>query len=198
MGKLKKKNGKRHYERMQEAVNAPAPEPYVDPRSVVKEARARIMGLDPSDAMLTEMLVSQPGQAIYAGARNADEARHLWAVFCAFDAADDAYSRRVIGRQRFPSVSRLEMMPERFETRADDRPDTRTEDEKVRDARNGMARWEGFMVSLGPYFRFCVVSAARQTCGTLIVDGRLTTAGEAFVRAMRALRECSERGSVSV
>ena len=195
MGRLKKakKHGKRDYERMQETINAPMHEPYVDPRQVVKEARARIMRLDPTDAMLTEMLVSEPGQAIYAGAKNLDEAKKLWAVFCAFDAVDDAYSRRVIGRPRFANVSRLEMMPERFETRADDRPDTRTEDEKVRDAKNAKARWEAYMADIGPYFRHCVIAASRQTHEMFLIEGKLTLAGDYFVRAMRTLRECYER-----
>ena len=39
-----------------------------------------------------------------------------------------------------------------------------------------------------------ITRASRQTCGALVIGGRLSTTGAAFVAAMRMLRQVVERG----
>lgn len=52
-----------------------------------------------------------------------------------------AYERycAVFGKSPYPKCATIETAPERFETRADDRPDFRSEEERERDAKN---RWQ--------------------------------------------------------
>ena len=86
------------------------------------------------------------------------------------------------------------MLPERFETRADDRPDIRSEDERDRDAVNGWMGWRGALQSLGAHDASLIIRASRQTCGALVIGGEVSTTGSAFVAAMRALRQVVDRG----
>lgn len=166
--------------------------PAEDARVVAFNARIRHFG--PSVDAASVMLADPAGQAIHIGARDADEAGKLWDVFARYDAADERYSRRILGQPRFANVGRLDILPERFETRADDRPDLRSEDERDRDAVNGWMRWQGAMQSLGAHDAGLITRASRQTCGALVIGGRLSTTGAAFVAAMRMLRQVVERG----
>lgn len=166
--------------------------PAEDPRVVVLNARTRHFGPEVDAASV--MLSDPAGQAIHLGARDADEAARLWDVFARYDAADETYFRRIIGRHRFANVARLDMLPERFETRADDRPDIRSEDERDRDAVNGWMGWQGALQSLGAHDASLIIRASRQTCGALVIGGEVSTTGSAFVAAMRALRQVVDRG----
>ena len=163
-----------------------------DPRVVALNARIRHFGPEVDAASV--MLADPAGQAIHIGARDADEAGKLWDVFARFDAADETYFRRIIGQPRFANVGRLDMMPERFETRADDRPDLRTEDERDRDAVNGWMRWQGALQAIGAHDAGLIIHESRQTCVAMFIGGRLSTTGASFVAAMRSLRQVVERG----
>lgn len=185
---------KRDLEAVRETVHAPPPEPYEDPRVVVLNARARVMCKEPTPALLSDMIGEPSGQAITIGARDSAEASKLWDLFKRFDMADEVYFRRIIGRARFPNVARLEMLPERLETRDDDRPDHRDEDQKDRDASNNWARWHGLLGFLAAHERSAIIGASRRTTGDLHKGGKLTTAGQTFIAAMRILREVEERG----
>lgn len=158
------------------------------PLDTVMHARARQMGYKPSDALLSPMLCEQAGQAIRIGAKTADEARNMWDTFCAFDGVHERYCRCVLNTSRHPPVSKMEFMPERMETRADDRPDLRTEDEKIRDARNAMSEWDDNLSKLQRWDEKIIRSVSRQ-CETLHVNGDLTNAGISFINAMRQLVE---------
>lgn len=187
--KHKRKATKREIEAMNERIERRhAVEVYEDPRSVVITARSRLIGEAASDSLLSPMLCEPAGRAIKIGARNSDEAGKLWDVFKRLDAADETYFRRAIGRPRFPSVAKLEMMPETFETRPDDKPDLRDKDQKDRDAVNSWMRWQGYMGCLASHERHAITSVMRHTAGDTHVGQTLTTAGQAFVAAMRVLR----------
>lgn len=190
----RKRVTKRDLEAVREMVNPPPVEVYEDPRVVVIEARARVMFKKPGPDMLIEMHGEHAGQAISIGARDKDEAGKLWAEYRRLDGADETYFRRIIGKPRFPNVAKLEMMPEIFEARADDRPDHRDEDQKDRDAVNAWMRWQGFLGRLASYERAAIMAAIRQTSEQLHKGGALTTAGQSFVAAMRVLRSEVERG----
>lgn len=185
---------KRDLEAVREQIYAPQPEPYEDPREVVLGARARVMCVTQTPDLLWDMISEEPGQAISIGATCKDEARKLWDIFKRYDGADALYFRRIIGRSRFPNVAKLEMLPERMETRDDDRPDDRSEEQKDRDAVKGWMRWQGLLGHMAAHERYAISSAARGTGSALHKGGKLTTAGQAFVAAMRILREVEERG----
>lgn len=168
------------------------PAPVEDPRNVVQFARMRLHGLS-KEAAMSIMASEQAGLAIHLGARDEDERGKLWAIFTRYDGADETYFRRIIGRPRFANVTKMEYLPETFETRPDDRPDARSDDEKDRDAVNGWMRWQGKLGCLDRSESWIITKAARQTCPALVTGGRLTTTGAAFVAAMRMLRDVDER-----
>lgn len=165
-----------------EATTAPR-EPQEDPRAVVIAARIRA-GAPNADEAQRPMWGEAAGQAIAQQAPA--EAPELWDTFKRIDAADDAYARRFTGIRRFPNVAKLEMMPERFETRDDDRPDSRTPDEKDRDAVANWQRWQGLLASMCQGQRAVILDAMRHRM-RLMHGGKATKAGKAFVAAMQAL-----------
>lgn len=187
-----KKGGKRAMQKnWQEAEQVNMATIEIDnPTETVREARKRHMPRANRSTLLDPIMCEQAGQAITLAAEG-DEAAALWAVFTAYDRAHGTYSRLVLGRSRFPSISKMEFMPERLETRADDRPDLRTEDERVRDARNAMAAWDAHMAKLLPWQRHILAGVVRQA-ETLHDLGVLTAAGRSFVAAVRRLRDVVE------
>lgn len=159
-----------------------------NPTETVLNARARRLNAEPDRCFLGEMFGEDAGIAIHLGAKGLDEANTLWSLFKRYDRHDETFHRLVIGKPRFPAVSKLEFMPERMETRADDVIDTRTQDERIRDARNDKARWDGLLERLYPFQRIIIKRATRHM-ETLHERGALTSAGRSFVAAMRALSE---------
>lgn len=172
--------------------------PKEDPRIVVLAARRRHNNKPQNADMSHEMWGDLAGRAIIIGAdgltdRSAAERRDLaatlWDVFKRLDGCDETYFRRIIGRQRFPNVARMEYLPEAFETRPDDHHgEYRTEDEKDRAAVRNWMRWQGYLGSMSATEHCAIVSALRQRV-MLSHAGRLTGAGERFVSAMRRLVE---------
>lgn len=158
-------------------------EPQEDPRAVAIAARIRAGAPDANEAQ-RPMWGEAAGQAIAQQAPA--EAAELWDTFKRIDAADDAYARRFTGIRRFPNVTKLEMMPERFETRDDDRPDSRTPDEKDRDAVAAWTRWQGLLSRLRQDQHAIITDAMRHRA-RLMHGGKPTKAGKAFVAAMQAL-----------
>ena len=166
--------------------------PTEDPRKVVLDARRRMIRSPKGDVL--HPIYSHPcGRVIEAIARDWDEAIALWAVFDSIDRADDARARHVVGRSRFPTCTKLEYLTERFEARPDDRPDTRTDDEKARDARNAWDRWSCLLGRLPRYHRGAIIAAMRGVCDVMR-DNMVTLDGMLFVKAMRGLRYECERG----
>lgn len=178
-------------EAVQEAVRQAGAQVNEDPRETVKEARARAMGREATDLMLSPMFCEEAGRAIAIGAKA--DAQVLWAVFLGCDKAEHTYFARIIGRPRFPNISKLEHMPERLETRDDDNPDTRSDDEKHRDASNTWMRWQGYLGQIPRHQRRAIQRASWHQ-DELHKGGRLTVHGEAFVAAVRSLADVVERG----
>ena len=153
-------------------------------REVVRAARARHMAMQASAAMDEPMMGEEAGRAITIGAADEHEADQLWETFKLIDASDEAFSRRVLGKQRFPNVARMEMLPERMETRPDDRIDVRTADEKAADAKRSWAGWCELLGSLHMPLHAAMHMALRQR--VKLHQGRqLTRAGSLFVDAIR-------------
>ena len=189
--KARRRKRKKGYRKMFEVQAQGEPssrEPRENPTATVMQARARRLGKKPSRELLDDMLGDPCGEAIHLGIKSATEARRVWDVFKRMDAADDAFCRRIIGKRRFPAVSKMEFMPERLETSPNEPLDVRTEDEKVAAARDAHRNWSGLFDKLHPWQRHAIESAARGR-ETLQKQGALTAAGRSFVAAMQRLAE---------
>lgn len=153
-------------------------------REVVRAARARHLAMQASAMMDEPMLGDEAGRAIFIGSADEHEATRLYDTFKAIDASDDAFSRRVLNRSRFANVSKLELMPERMETRPDDRIDIRTEDEKAADAKRSWVGWCTLFDALHPPLHAALHMGLRQRV-KLHQGQALTLAGRLFVQALR-------------
>ena len=155
-------------------------------REVVREARARHLSMQPSDIMDAPMLGEQAGRAICIGATDEAEAERLWETFKIMDAAAETYARRILGRSRFPAVAKMEYLPERFETRADDRIGIRTPEEKDARAKKEWLRWCDLSSNLQPPLHAALHMSLRQKIQ--LHQGRgLTGAGRLFLAAIRRI-----------
>lgn len=144
-------------------------------------------------AVRAQSFEGQAGMAIHAGATDAREVERLWQVFTGLDGAEARYYRLYVGVNRHAKTAKIEMEPEPIETRPDDRPDLRDEDERARDAVNGWMRWQGYLGHLAAYEQTAIHDALKQRCD-MAREGQLTTAGQSFVRALRRLADVVERG----
>ena len=150
------------------------------------EARARRMGRPAKDAanMRDQMLGEQPGMAL-AISLQATDAKRLWQHYVALSSAEERYHRS-IGKSIHPKCAKIEMMQERFEVTAETPLDLRTEDERDRAAQVAWERWRLKRNCLRPSHQRAIDNA---TCGgvDLVIDGKVTRRGDAFVQAMLAL-----------
>lgn len=155
-------------------------------REVVREARARHLEMQASDIMDAPMLGEQAGRAICIGATDEAEAERLWETFKIMDAAAETYARRILGRSRFPAVAKMEYLPERFETRADDRIDIRTPEEKDIRAKKEWLQWCDLSSNLQPPLHAALHMSLRHK--VQLHQGRgLTGAGRLFLAAIRRI-----------
>ncbi|WP_277022225.1 hypothetical protein [Paracoccus hibiscisoli] len=192
----KRKGTKRDHEEVMEVVHATPAKPVEDPRIVVLSARCRQMGKEDTKAnrsILSLQIMGDPsGMAIACGTRDDTEAAKLWQLFRRYDGAHDAHHRRIIGRPRFPNVAKLEYLPERFETREDDQTDTRTPDEKDRDASNRWHRCSWHLYRMARHEREAIMDGMFLRA-PLTKGAKCTTAGIAFVHALRVLQDMDDR-----
>ncbi len=173
--------------------------------SVALKARARACGLrlakeqtrdgQPHEANIREnqkrlakmgaqMLGEPAGQALHIGC-NANEASDLYEIWVDMTASEDRYHRSM-GVSIHAKSAKIEMMPERTETRDDDRPDLRSEEERDMAAQAAWRRWDGHLNAIGLGHR-SAIDTARMAFTPLFVDAKLSLAGERFIDAMRAL-----------
>lgn len=175
------------YAQFERDAASPPPQPLDDPLAAPTQARRNQMGEKFSDKdLLDSSNETEAGKALAVAVADKDERRDLFELFMAYDKAVSIYCIRVLGRSRFPAVSKLEFMPERLETRADDRPDLRTEEQKIESARRDMAYWDGILVRLHPYRARIIRNAHNER---FVSTGALTGAGRSFIAAIRALRD---------
>lgn len=160
------------------------------------------MGRDHTDAsvrseMRTEALGEAAGRAIHlSGHKEPDK---LWAAYRGLTGAEAAYARVSLGMSLHAKTAKIEMMPERMETRADDKPDLRSEDERHRDAVNTWMRWQGYMGHLLSSEQSAIWAIVRDRADPVAKTANggavLTRAGRDFVDAMASLSEVLERSS---
>lgn len=168
--------------------------PAEDPRIVALDARCRHNGLKP-DAD-NRRLVSAPayeGHATLAITLSlANDADRLLSLWTRIDADHAAYFLHVLNRPRFPNVGRMEILPEPFEARPDDRPDLRTPEEKASHAKAAWSRWRNLFRTMTGHDRVMIddgIYGVRE----FVRDGRTTTSGLAFVAALRVVHGMVER-----
>lgn len=161
-----------------------------NPCRPVWEARARQTSGKPAD-MNNPALAEAAGQAIYA-VLGGDEAKAAWEAYAGFTAAEASYHRHYTGLRLYAKTAKLEMAPERFEARADDRPDLRTEEERSRDAVNRWMRWRGLVMHLPSHQQEAIFDAAYGRCPQMDA-GKVTGAGERTARACAALAKVVEK-----
>lgn len=163
------------------------PEPEEDPLKAPMQARARRLGVKPTHDVLAPYLETEAGKALHIAVKGDDERRDLLQVFLDYDRAVTLYSRRCLSRHRFPAVSKMEFMPERLETSADDAPvDTRSDEERAEGARKAMREWDALLSRLHIWQSNIIRSVSYQQ-ETLVRQGELTTAGRSFVAAIKRL-----------
>lgn len=163
-----------------------------DPRRHVLSVRCKLMGISDTEKNRAKMgmtLMGDPaGQAISIGATDEDEASRLWAVFAQMDGVFERYHRRILQCSRHAKCGKVEFLPERFETSADDSTDTRTRDEIDRDTVFAWMRWHGAIACL-PSADQAAIWDGVYLRAALHRGGALTGAGSAFVLALRGLRK---------
>lgn len=195
--KLADKRGRsvRTMQRQWEAQEAMPVKAHEDPRTVVLSARCRFLGRADTKTnrlALSDQMAGDPaGQAIILRYDDPDTRKRLWDVFKRYDGAHAAYHRRIIGRPRFPNVAKIEFMPERFETSADDDIDTRTPDEKDRDAVNGWRAWMSITYKLTVHQRMALMDGLWLR-GPFLREGSLTTVGREFAEAVFVLADVEQ------
>lgn len=161
-------------------------------QNVVLEARARRMGKDGSDeAVKSEMRAAAFGEAAGRAIHllRPDRAGELWATYLAFTNAEETYHKRCLGMRTHPKVATIEMLPEQVESRADHKPDLRSEDERHRDAVNRWQEWSDALRTLDLGQQAALWAVIRGWAEPLDLDGKATAAGERFVSAVEALHD---------
>lgn len=150
------------------------------------EARARHMGLtkDKAGEMKRERLSEGAGMAIDILC-DPDAAQRLWSHYIAITASEARYHRS-LGKSIHAKTAKIEMMQERFETRADDVVDLRTEEERDTDAVKSWMGWQGLIDRLPAHNRKAIYDAYRYHV-ELVDCGQVLPAGRRFVTAMERL-----------
>lgn len=155
-------------------------------QATVLEARARQMaqaGKKPQD--MKQAMFSEDEGRVLGMIYSHSDAKRMWGHYVALTTSETRYHRS-LGKSLHPKGAKLEMMQERFETRADDVVDLRTEEERDRDAARSWDKWLGVIRQIGIGHASAIQSASR-SFATLTLDGAPTSAGLRFAGAMRAL-----------
>jgi len=162
-------------------------------QKIVFAARARQAGKKPKD--LTEMDREAYGEAAgvaILAIHGGDTAKRLWDAYRGFTAAEATYAKYYLGLRLHAATAKLEMMPERLETRPDDKPDLRTEEERSRDAANAWMRWQGFIMHLPCYQQAAIYDVSYGRVEPMS-EGRITDHGRRFVWAMERFADVVDR-----
>lgn len=164
-----------------------------DPRVVVIAARSRQVG-SPKGPIDHPIYGHPCGIAIDHEAKDWDEAQALWSVWHTMDRAHGLHCTRVIEVKRHPAAGRMDLVHDRMEADAASPPaDTRSDEERHRDAVNGWRLWEVRVSRLSQEQQLAIM-------GTMwgriepVRSGRILRAGRLMVEGMRNLREQCEKG----
>jgi len=168
-------------------------EPHAE--KTVLEARSRHSGGKDVQEVRHPVYSEPAGQAIMALQTGRDAQQRgvrLWDTFVGFTTAEDRYARRYLGLRLHAKTAKLEMMPERVETRPDDTPDLRSDAEKDRDAVNNWMRWRGFIGHLPSQKQQAIFNIVYGR-SLAMEGGEVTSCGRQFVDALSELANVVER-----
>lgn len=167
-----------------------------DPRKAVLNSRCIRFGVDPNrhgrGVVSGQHMCCDLGFVIESRCGNAEVAR-LWDVFHRWTRAEVSYRTRYLGQGEAPACAALMMVHDRVETDPSLTVDSRTPDERDRDAINGWMRWQGFLGHLSADQRAILHHARRDDGPVLWRDCSATEAGLFALAALRDLADISER-----
>lgn len=170
-----------------------------DPREVVLSARCRRLGMKDTPenraALSLPIFGDMAGIAISIGSSDAMDRDRLWSCLLSISRAMTVYHARILGQPIFAKCGRMEYLPERLETSAeDDAPaDTRTAAERERAAVNAWMHWHGMVGRLSAHEQTALWDGVYQRTH-LHHGGRLTASGGQFVRALRVIEGAASHG----
>ena len=165
------------------------------PDRTALQKRARDMGQPAKWRDMRQPALSEAaGKAVFLMEPSHREAARLWDVYAGLTAAHFRYCRVVLGKSPFAKTSKIEFMPERFETNPDDAgPDLRTPEETERAASYGWAVWRERVDTLRPTDYEAIMTPARNPLLPLVTEGAANERGVRLVEALRTLADISER-----
>lgn len=171
-----------------------ASQPDPDPPRVALSARARRAGIGDDrhgrKAAAVAYMGCPEGLCLHAVHGDKGTAR-LWNVWQGLCMAEDAYAYHYLGSRRRATGMKLQLIRKRVETE-DFRRDTRTADEKSRDAANRWAAWQGYLGRLDNHHRVVLKAVYWEETPALWADCAATATGLRFVAAVEALADAAE------
>lgn len=162
-----------------------------NPAKTALNARAKHMGKKETAQGRAEVAsqshAGEAGRAIMASQQGGRSATDMSECYAALLRADATYCARYLGQGRHAKTAKIEMTRERFETRADDRPDLRTAEERDRQAVATWMRWQGWLGQIDKRKASAIVRVLGEENELVTCEGKLTAEGRLFVAAMADL-----------
>ncbi|MDB6455000.1 hypothetical protein [Falsirhodobacter sp. 20TX0035] len=168
-----------------------------DPRNAALNIRCIRFGLSPNRSnrhkVSGQHMACDIGFVLEARCGDAEVSR-LWQVWQSWGAAERTYRLRYLGQSETAQSSAIAMVPEPMQADDGHSVDTRTPDERDRDAVNGWMRWRGYLGHLSSVDQAALHAARRETGPALWQDGNPTGQGIATLDALRHLADMAEKG----
>lgn len=169
-----------------------------DPRKTALEARCRVSGMPTTtqalDAARAPHWGCDVGRCISEAASH-DQGR-LWDTWCRMTASRRNWLQRSIGLTGDPANSNMPHLPEPMETDPSATVDTRSQEERDRDARRAYDYWSGLVEDVQWMVgRMHLRLAVSGMGGPWWQEGRPTSKGKALVRALREVADMDSGAS---
>lgn len=166
-----------------------------DPQKVALSARCNQLGMDPTEearSAARSPWLEHPLGLVIQDVASADDRPKLWQAFCDYCRVYATYHRVVIGKSPHPKGATITMAPERIKADASEPVDTRTDEERHRDAVNNMAALGAVLMCLSNA-QVSALTLARLGKGPdMWRDREPTPFGMVALKALEAL--CEEMG----
>lgn len=170
--------------------------PAEDPRKTALQARCRVSGRvdtpEAMDAARAPLWGCDVGRCI-AEAAPRDQIGRAWETWCKITSARRNWLQRAIGTTGDPANSNMPMLSEAMETDASATVDTRTSEERDRDAKRAHLFWSDLIDGLPWLVQRAHLRAAVQNMGgPWWQEGKPTQKGRHLVRALLAVADMAE------
>lgn len=149
-----------------------------DPRKAALDRRCLRFGIKANDdnrARVSKQHMCCDLGFVIEAKRKPDDVAQLWDVFSRWCRAEANYQTRYVGQSEGPQSAAITLIHETMETDPSLTVDSRTQDERDRDAVNGWMRWRGFIGHLSSA-QATLLHQARRGEGALWTDGSLLPA----------------------